>query len=497
MQDFEPRPQPGVGTGESGSGDSLGQQDKALHKETRPWPRLTGAPGSGDFPIQPGGNLQVLETSSRPGEGKDETGWRDSSSQLEGALQTKTKPRPPLSGECVGVWVRASMDAKRNRKAPQPNDKRRSHYWITQRYAVKPEKVDEILKIFQVEPTVDTFADEGHHVLPRWWGSNGEKADAWNETWNFSVQGYLWMNPPFDDLGRVVDKLVQDQAKAILVCPHWPRDKWWKRVQDLVVGEIWYPKGTKLFLRNGEPMRGTKWGVHAYLVNGAMDLTSRVLNMLEVDTEKSEGKLTSVNMFKLGDGHQSEGEEQRVEAYRQKVKEDYEGAVFGSKVPKDPLKRSLWRSKDRPQGRSNTGSAKTVRAAWRKVGGAQKGHSRLAGQWVHRTDPRWKSKRGMVEHDISGAEEKSRRVERGGGHARTKQHDQKGKLPPPRHRGPVGETRGKPHLFNFGPQTGVSSTTIGISKPPHHHMLDSPRAIPMESQCNGIAKRATTIPTND
>ena len=159
--------------------------------------------------------MQVLETSSRPGEGKDETGWRDSSSQLEGALQTKTKPRPPLSGECVGVWLRASMDAKRNRKAPQPNDKRRSDYWITQRYAVKPEKVDEILKIFQVEPMVDTFADEGHHVLPRWWGSNGEKADAWNETWNFSVQGYLWMNPPFDDLGRVVDKIVQDQAKAI------------------------------------------------------------------------------------------------------------------------------------------------------------------------------------------------------------------------------------------------------------------------------------------
>ena len=73
-----------------------------------------------------------------------------------------------------------------------------------------------------------------------------------------------------------------------------------------------------------------------------MDLTSRVLNMLEVDTEKSEGKLTSVNMFKLGDGHQSEGEEQRVEACRQKVKEDYEGAVFGSKVPKDPHKRGLF-----------------------------------------------------------------------------------------------------------------------------------------------------------
>ena len=31
-------------------GDSLGQQDKALLEETRPWPRLREALGQGEFP---------------------------------------------------------------------------------------------------------------------------------------------------------------------------------------------------------------------------------------------------------------------------------------------------------------------------------------------------------------------------------------------------------------------------------------------------------------
>jgi hypothetical protein len=41
-------------------------------------------------------------------------------------------------------------------------------------------------------------------------------------------------------------------------------------------------------------------------------------------------------------GHQVVGnEEKRVDVYRAKIKEDFDGAVFGSKVPKDPPVRGL------------------------------------------------------------------------------------------------------------------------------------------------------------
>ena len=63
----------------------------------------------------------------------------------------------------------------------------------------------------------------------------------------------------------------------------------------------------------------------------------RVLNVVEADTKKYGEKFITINIFKLGECHQNEGEEQKMaEVYRQKLKEDYDGAVFGSKVPKDP-----------------------------------------------------------------------------------------------------------------------------------------------------------------
>ena len=64
----------------------MGQQDKVLLEETRPWPRLREALGQGEFPD--------------PGE--DETGWRDSSTQLEGALPTRQNPNYILQ---ESVWV--------------------------------------------------------------------------------------------------------------------------------------------------------------------------------------------------------------------------------------------------------------------------------------------------------------------------------------------------------------------------------------------------------
>jgi hypothetical protein len=135
---------------------------------------------------------------------------------------------------------------------------KRSDYWVTETYMVRPEIVAEVVETFGVEPQIDVFADGVNHVLPRWWGPGGEKEDAWEESWNFLQQGYLWLNPPYGELWGVVDKVVHDGARAILVCPNWPRDKWWKKLMALVVDEVWYPKGTKFFLRQGKLMSGTK-----------------------------------------------------------------------------------------------------------------------------------------------------------------------------------------------------------------------------------------------
>ena len=127
--------------------------------------------------------------------------------------------------------------------------------------------MEKILHGLVVEGKVDVFADEGAHVWPKWCGRGGDSLDVWKESWDFSKQGTLWMNTPFGRLKEVVQKILRDGARVVLVCPNWPRDVWGKKVQPFVVDEVWYPKGSKVFLRDGKLIRGTRWGVHAYLVD--------------------------------------------------------------------------------------------------------------------------------------------------------------------------------------------------------------------------------------
>ena len=451
LQGIEPRPRPGVGKGEPGSGGFPGSALTGTCHHTRPWQAPLTPLVQGDSLDQLEGNLHKFQSRSRPGEGQDETGLGDSPTQLEGVLPSQSNPRPrPVHrvGACVVVcvddlgdassrvagvkearqdvsqgeeergqcarmreakkfptspttsvssvpstlpkvqtsdtkdyspsvpkslpsrrltenhvppevtffgisyplWEDASEGLGRevNTYAVSPRSARRlgrkrSDYWTTQRYSVRPEVVLEVLEIFGVEPEVDVFADKENHVLERWWGKGGEKEDAWEGSWDFREQGYLWMNPPFGVLWEVVDKIVEDGARVILICPNWPRDKWWKKLRALAVDEVWYPKGTKIFIREGELMPGTKLGVHAYLVDGTLGLTDRVANKLKSDTKKVSGKITPVNMFKFGEqGKTGWDDEGKVEEYRKKIHEDFDGTVLGSKVPRDPPIRGLF-----------------------------------------------------------------------------------------------------------------------------------------------------------
>jgi len=260
------------------------------------------------------------------------------------------------------------------------------------------------------------------------------------------------MNPPFGDLARVVEKLVEDQGRAILVCPHWPRDLWWKKLQEWVVAELWYPKGTKFFEREGKAVGGTRWGVHAYLVNGTVGMSGRVLNMLETETGKALQRLTTINMFKLGEGHQVVGdEEKRVEVYRAKIKEDFDGAVFGSKVPKDPPVRGLF---GEARIDLKEGATPVRQKPFVLHGERLEAHKKVTKDWIENgfiePIPGGKANAEWLSMTFPVPKKDPRRVARGSGHARTEQHDTASKLPPPGHRGLVGEIGGKPHFLRVG-----------------------------------------------
>ena len=55
-----------------------------------------------------------------------------------------------------------------------------------------------------------------------------EMNSAWNYDWRkFCSEGkYLWANPPFDDLKKVVTKACLEPCKIILVAPNWNSGNW-------------------------------------------------------------------------------------------------------------------------------------------------------------------------------------------------------------------------------------------------------------------------------
>ncbi|GIL68331.1 hypothetical protein Vafri_21527 [Volvox africanus] len=78
------------------------------------------------------------------------------------------------------------------------------------------------------QPTVDAFADERSTKLPNFysptWSPNSAGIGTFAQPWGGPEQ-LLYINPPFQLMGRVVQKIREERANCVLVVPIWPR--WW------------------------------------------------------------------------------------------------------------------------------------------------------------------------------------------------------------------------------------------------------------------------------
>ena len=75
-------------------------------------------------------------------------------------------------------------------------------------------------------------------------------------------------------LGKVVEKLKNEKARAILIIPHWTDKAWFGRVQPMVKEKHFYPKGTKIFEQLGGDVGEVQWHVWALLVDGSLNTQS-------------------------------------------------------------------------------------------------------------------------------------------------------------------------------------------------------------------------------
>ncbi|MGA9040188.1 MAG: reverse transcriptase domain-containing protein [Terriglobales bacterium] len=64
----------------------------------------------------------------------------------------------------------------------------------------------------------------------RSWEPNADAIDAFTQSWTLSPHGSReinWCNPPFNLVGRVIGKIIQERATAIVILPLWKAQWWW------------------------------------------------------------------------------------------------------------------------------------------------------------------------------------------------------------------------------------------------------------------------------
>ena len=147
----------------------------------------------------------------------------------------------------------------RDTQRPKPRN------WKSSNYRVVDEWLDYIcsyvLENHDVVPAKDAFCNELNKRFKRL------ADDAWEVKWDKR----LWINPPFDLLGDVVQKLKEDRTRAILVVPLWDWKPWWKDVLAMTGDSICLPYDVKLCARDDTgPLRQRPWPTVAFLVNGGL-----------------------------------------------------------------------------------------------------------------------------------------------------------------------------------------------------------------------------------
>jgi hypothetical protein len=98
-------------------------------------------------------------------------------------------------------------------------------------YSLRHDVFQHAVRTLQVVPTIDLFA-AAHNAkcgkfvaLPGTLATGAMMEDAFGlETWKLGIP---YVFPPVQLIGRVLQRLIQEQVEALIVVPQWPSQPWW------------------------------------------------------------------------------------------------------------------------------------------------------------------------------------------------------------------------------------------------------------------------------
>ena len=118
-------------------------------------------------------------------------------------------------------------------------------------------------------PEVDLFASRTSHQIPKYMSLKADPnclaVDALQQRW---TQGVLYAFPPFNLIGRVLQKVRAEGASLILIAPVWVTQPWYPSLMELAVG------APLLLPKHVEVLENPEGEVHPLLANETLQLSA-------------------------------------------------------------------------------------------------------------------------------------------------------------------------------------------------------------------------------
>lgn len=151
--------------------------------------------------------------------------------------------------------------------------------WKTSSYTLLDEWFQRVCEWSGVKPEVDVFASEANRRCARYWDRT---INAFNQVWSHLT---LWMNPPFEAIAEVVEKLIDDGGRGLLLVPIWESEEWWQSLETVTLDWWDLPRDCPIFQDEaGRILPQPKWGTRVCVVDGTLGDTGEHRRFVSVVT---------------------------------------------------------------------------------------------------------------------------------------------------------------------------------------------------------------------
>jgi hypothetical protein len=127
-------------------------------------------------------------------------------------------------------------------------------------YRLRPDIFRLAQRTFGYRAEVDLFASRLNHQLPRygsWAPDPRSEGNAFHRPWT-NLRG--WVNPPWDIIPQVLEKIEKEKAEVLCCLPLWKASPWWRRLRRLLATEPLILRGQPLYQDpSGEPLGPPRW----------------------------------------------------------------------------------------------------------------------------------------------------------------------------------------------------------------------------------------------